>query len=36
MVNNTQFYKSKVALAVNLALLQPYFYSEKRGEELCE
>lgn len=29
MVNKTQFYKSKVALAVTLALGDPYFYSDK-------
>ncbi len=29
MVNKTQFYKTKVALAVQSALNSPYFYSDK-------
>ena len=29
MVNKTQFYHTKVYLAVRFALMDPYFYSDK-------
>jgi hypothetical protein len=33
MANKTQFYQTKVSLAVRFALDDPYFYYDKKEEE---
>lgn len=33
MINKTQFYQTKVSLAVQFALSDPYFYYDKKEHE---